>query len=330
MDTWLMERSTTAFEAQSSGPAADRKTAIRVGAAPVSWGIFELGTDVAPPAPASIFADMKACGYSGTESGPPGYLGDAVAAHDLLQDQNLALAGVFIPYPFSLGRLSDENRQHLKGALDFLDRAAPDGDRPVVLLSDGFLDPKRMAVAGRVEENADTWLDESGWQRLTGAVNAAAETCRDAGFDVAFHYHTGSHVESPREIERLVEGIDTALLGLCLDTGHSFFGGGYPVNLLNDHAALVKHVHLKDVNLEVLEQIRREKRGLEDVWNRNAFCELGTGDVDLDGCLALLDEHDYCGWIIVEHDRFLQPSDTRTVLKQSACRARSYLRDRGF
>jgi hypothetical protein len=44
----------------------------------------------------------------------------------------------------------------------------------------------------------------------------------------------------------------------------------------------------------------------------------------------LLDEHDYCGWIIVEHDRFLQPSDTRTVLKQSACRARSYLRDRGF
>jgi inosose dehydratase len=303
---------------------------MRIGAAPVSWGIFELGTDVESlPAPA-IFEDMRACGYSGTESGPPGYLGDPGAARRLLKAHELALAGVFIPYPFVQGRLGDDEQRHLEDALRFLAQAAPDGDRPTVLLSDDFLEPVRMAVAGRVEDNPHTWLDEVGWRRLTDAVNAAAETCREHGFEAAFHYHTGSHVETPREIERLVQGIDPALIGLCLDTGHSFFGGGNPVQLVQDHGDLVTHVHLKDVNLAVLEQLRAERLGLEELWNRQGFCELGTGDVDLDGCLDLLERRGYSGWIIVEHDRLLQPGDTREVLRTSACRSREYLRVRGL
>src|SRR2546421_8418942 len=112
----MMERSITTAPQPDTGSGTP-STRMKIGAAPVSWGVFELGTDVEAPPAASIFEDMQACGYSGTESGPPGYLGDADAARRLLETHELALAGVFIPYPFAQGRFGEEERRHLVAAL---------------------------------------------------------------------------------------------------------------------------------------------------------------------------------------------------------------------
>src|SRR5436305_755971 len=95
----------------------------------------------------------------------------------------------------------------------------------------------------------------------------------------------GTYVESPREVEVLLERMDTSLLGLCFDTGHSAFGGGNPLALLRHAGELVNHVHFKDVDLELLARLHAEGKGLEEAWAAGVFCELGTGGAQVDECL---------------------------------------------
>ena len=64
------------------------------------------------------------------------------------------------------------------------------------------------------------------------------------------------------------------------------------------------HVHVKDVRLAVLQAAPT----WDDAWRGGAFCELGTGDVDLEGVLpGQLDG--YSGWIVVEQDWVPAPGD---------------------
>jgi inosose dehydratase len=303
----------------------------RIAAAPVSWGIFELTTDGGGlPDQAELLRDMAQTGHEGTESGPPGYLGTPAQARALLRDAGLGLAGTFLPYAFTRRDWLASERAHLDGALEILAQAQSPGDNPMVLLSDAYMEPQRMANAGRIEMHPELWLDADGWRILHENVNAAGAICAEAGFGAAFHYHAGSYVETPDEIDRLMEGLDTGVLGLCLDTGHSAFGGGDPLKLVERYGSHISHVHLKDVDAYALEALKREGAGLEQAWERGVFCELGTGGVDLDGCLEQLRAAGFDGWLVIEQDRMLGPGDTMATLRESAARNRRYLRERGL
>ena len=244
---------------------------IRVGSAPVSWGIFELTTDDENLiAPDTLLSAMRACGYTGTESGPPGYLGDATEARRALASHELAFAGTFLPTPFSHADWREAHRPALADALSFVQRITEHRDDRVVLLSDAYLEPARLRMAGRVTD--DLGLDARGWERMHAHVNEAAALCRELDLIPAFHYHAGSYVETPREIDRLVQGLDLDLIGLCFDSGHSAFGGGDPLEFLASYGAHVVHVHLKDVD----ERILASSAGTSWAWTR-------AGDV---GCSA--------------------------------------------
>ena len=72
---------------------------IRVGNAPVSWGVYE--ADRPNPPFARVLDDIAAAGYEGTELGPYGYLPtapDALAAR-AAQAQRSASGSSFVPLP---------------------------------------------------------------------------------------------------------------------------------------------------------------------------------------------------------------------------------------
>ena len=145
---------------------------------------------------------------------------------------------------------------------------------------------------------------------LVDAAHRAAERCRARGYGVAFHYHGGTYVETPREIERFVERFDASLLGLCFDSGHSLFGGGDPVEFLHHYGELVTHVHLKDVDGAVMQEILTRGLGLEEAWRRGVFCLFGEGTVDLPAVVAELRQIGFDRWVVVEQDRYLTPGQT--------------------
>jgi inosose dehydratase len=303
----------------------------RVAASPVSYGVFEftVGRPGLPDGPELVEAIAEA-GYAGSELGPPGYLGRGRDVVELLGDYDLQLAGSFLPLRFSQEAGFGEDLSELESALDLLTEASEGRERPVVLLSDSVCEPDRIRHAGAIEAHRETWLGERGRRRLYDNVHRAAEHSRERGFVTSFHPHAGSYIESPREVGGLLEHMDTGLLGLCFDTGHSAFGGGDPLALLREARELVNHVHFKDVDLDLLARLHEQSKGLDEAWAAGVFCELGTGGAQVDECLQELLGAGYDAWIVVEQDRVLAPGESFDDALESGERNRAWLRERGL
>jgi inosose dehydratase len=305
---------------------------MRVASAPVSFGIFELTADDSGlPDPLDVLDAIADTDHEGTELGPPGYFGDAAGTAAALEQRGLALVGSFLPMRLSRKEHIDEDFAFLDRALGILDETTPPGDvRPLALISDAFCEPERLAGAGRIEELPDTWLGDARFALLVENAQRAAERCLERGYRPAFHYHGGTYVETPREIDRFAAMVDHDVLGFCFDSGHSLFGGGDPVEFLDTYGELVSHVHLKDVNAAVMDEIRSRGLGLEEAWRRGVFCLFGDGGVDLAGIVKRLGSLGYADWVVVEQDRYLRPGQTIASLTEDARHNREVLRELGI
>jgi inosose dehydratase len=193
---------------------------------------------------------------------------------------------------------------------------------PLVVLADEMSDA-RMAVSGRVDEARDGMSDAQ-WDGAARLLARVSAECRERGLSAVFHHHAGTFVETPKEIARLCEATDAALLGLCLDTGHYTFGGGDPVDAVRLYGSRIRHLHLKDVQLSVLEAARRDGVGFLEAVRRGVFCELGEGSVDLRRVTSDLSAVGYSGWALVEQDVDTRNSGVKPF--ESARRSREYLR----
>jgi inosose dehydratase len=263
---------------------------IRVASAPVSYGAFELTVGSSPyvPGPDEVLAAMAEAGYEGTELGPLGWLGTGATLRERLARHELDLAGAFVELRFGDGDLAA-----LEAMLDVLDGF----DAGPVLCDKGPRD-------GEVD--------------LAG-VAGAVELARARGFEPVFHHHMGTRVQTVAEIERLLAGTDVALL---LDTGHLAAAGGDPVQALRDWRDRVRHVHLKDVRLDVL----RGGSRWDEAWHGGVFCDLGAGDVDLETFCGDLRRGGYRGWVVVEQDRIPASEADAEEAAEAQARNRRWLR----
>jgi inosose dehydratase len=303
----------------------------RVAAAPCSYGVFEftVGRPGLPDGPALVEAIADG-GYAGTELGPPGYLGEGRELGRLLEVHDLQLVAAFLPLRFAREDDFAEDLRALDDALGLLSEAAEGREQPIAVLADACCEPDRMRLAGAIEKHPEAWLGERRQRQLFDNAHRAAERCRERGFTTSFHPHAGTYVETPREVYALLEHMDTSVLGLCFDTGHTAFGGGDPLALLRDAAELVNHVHFKDVDRELLARLHAEGKGLEEAWAAGVFCELGGGGAHVDECLSQLLSAGYDRWMVVEQDRVLAPGEDFDRALEAAERNRAWLRDRGL
>ena len=303
---------------------------LRVANAPVSYGVFGMdpGPGVPLPGPDALLDAVAGAGYEGVDLGPLGFLGDGNELRARLTARGLLLCGgwVGMRFPDPDGFAAD--LADLDRALDLFAVAAGADPawRPKPTLADAG-SPERAANPGRGKDLPEIGLDAAGWRRLADGVARAAERCRARGFEPTFHHHACTFVEAPHEVERLLDLTD---VGLCLDTGHLLLGGGDPVRALADWGDRVNHLHLKDVRLAVLAGVIAENAGMEAVWRRGTFCELGTGDLDVDAFLAALRDHGYAGWLVVEQDRLPGPADDPADAVAAQARNRAFLRERGI
>jgi inosose dehydratase len=294
---------------------------IRVANAPCSYGAFEITVGRLPNVPdaLSVLESMAEAGYEGTELGPPGYLGERDELATRLDANRLELVGGYIPIRFSEPNRLDDDIRAMQDTLDYFDAAGAPNARPV--FADGG-SPERAARPGAAATDRSVGLDGAGWRRFADGVARAAEVARARGYRPTFHHHTGTNVEAPWEIERMLEVTD---LGLLLDTGHLALGGGDPVQGLRDWGERIDHLHVKDYKRTILDGVIADRAGMEEAWRRRVFCELGTGDVDLPAFFAELASSGYSGWLVVEQDLIPAPDeDARNAIAAQA-RNRAWL-----
>lgn len=309
-------------------PAGER---MRVANAPVSYGVDEVVMDDAWMPTAEQVLDMiQGAGYEGTELGPPGFLGDAAEVRERLAARHLELVGSFLPQRFSEEEYAEEDRSWLRDALALVRDGSPAGSRPFAILCDGFDQPLRMEFSGRIPEHPEAWLPDERFPVMVANLHRAAELARAMGFDVVLHPHAGTFIETADEVSRVMDAIDPSLLGLCLDTGHLRFGGADPTALVHRYHELIRHVHIKDARMSVMDGVKAEGLGLPVALSRGVFCELGEGDSGIADVLAALDTFGYAGWLVVEQDRFLTMNDTLESIDASNVRNREYLRSFGI
>jgi inosose dehydratase len=226
-----------------------------------------------------------------------------------------------VPVRFSEREHWEEDLGGLHHTLDLFAAAGAAGARPVLCDAGG---PERVANPGRGGEDPSLRLDGARWRTLLEGVERAADASRERGFDPVFHHHTSTYVEGVAEIERLLEDSDVTLL---LDSGHLAVAGGDAVEALGDWGNRIGAVHIKDVRLDVLEGVKRERADTLTAWRRGLFCGLGEGDVDLDGFCGALADRGYDGWVVVEQDRVLDDGGAFADASAEQARNRDWLRE---
>jgi inosose dehydratase len=186
----------------------------------------------------------------------------------------------------------------------------------------------RTQNAGRITPslglNVDAWRVFSlGAEQIAGAV-------RDqTGLRTVFHHHCAGYVETPDEIDTLLDRTDPYSLGLVFDTGHyAYAAGGCSdiVRAMNRYASRIWYVHFKDMSPAVLSTARAEKWDYFTALRNGVFCELGEGCVDFAAVVAWLEKRGYAGYVTVEQD--LLPG--MGTPEDSARRNRAYLRSIGL
>jgi inosose dehydratase len=293
---------------------------IKVGNAPVSWGVMEVA-DWGEQIPyRQVLDEIMEAGYAGTELGPYGYFPtEPDELKPELSARGLQLVASFVPVPLAHRARHEAGYQEAMKVAGLL---AQSGARLIVLADE--MSEARMHVSGRVDESRDGMSDAQ-WDGAARILSRISEACRELGLSAVFHHHAGTFIETPNEIARLCENTDPGLLGLCLDTGHYFFGGGDPVDAVRLYGSRIRHLHLKDVQLPVLEAARRDGVGFLEAVRRGVFCELGEGAVDLKKVIGDITGAGYSDWAIVEQDVDTRNTDVKPF--ESARRSRQYLQN---
>src|SRR5438309_5503886 len=285
---------------------AGNASRMKLGTAPISWGVCELPDWGVMLPYQRVLDEMADLGYVGTELGPWGYLPkDAAVLGKELRARGLALAGAFCPVTLHHPLRYDEQMAY---AMDTC-RLLADLGAPVLVLAEAG-DAVRERIAGRVR-TSDPRFAEDHWKRFAEGANEIARRAREMGLVTAFHPHAGTYVETPSEVDELLRQTDPSLVGLCLDTGHVFYGGGDPVALARRETARIRHVHLKDVYRDRYQRALAARLDFTAAVGEDVFAPVGSGAVDMAAFLRILSDARYEGWLIVEQDIRIQPGSLR-------------------
>ncbi len=276
----------------TGGPLAG----VSVGTVPILWNNLDIAELRLGTGPDAVLDDIARTGYDGTQLGLGFPEGQTLRLG--LAARELRLAEVYASIPATIDGPTAEAPAEVRERLRLL---VAGGGEVLCVAFEGS--PDRDAFAGRAGGREMPRLTEAGWAATVELLATIARETTAAHARIAFHPHAGTYIETPEEVERLAGSLDAETLPLCLDVGHFTVGGGDPVAALRRYGERVSHVHLKDVDPEVLAGLRDGTvAGFGAAIRARLFTELGAGVLDLDGILAVLAERRYAGWLMVEQD----------------------------
>ena len=267
---------------------------MRIATAPCNWNNGDIPDFRPYTAPGQMMDEMVEAGYVATEWGP-GMPDDPAVVRSEMSRRGLEMGGAFVRLGYRDRERWDEADA---AALAVAERVKAAGGSILVAAELG--DDRRDAEAGHVDEARG--LTDEQWRNLADGLAHLADLLEPMGMRVVLHNHVGTYVETAAETRRFLDETDPAKVGWCLDVGHLKYGGGDALDFLPTYGDRVAHVHLKDVDPEVLRRAQDEQWSFGDALRGIIFPELGDGLVDIAAVVRWLGDHGYDGWIVLEQD----------------------------
>jgi inosose dehydratase len=237
---------------------------------------------------ADAVRDISAVGYQGVEvfDGNLAAIADAPETFtDVLAESGTELVSVYTGANFVYADVLPDELHRIRTACELAARFGA----------------SRLVVGGGARRAAGT-TDED-YDRLAKGLDSVVDLAAEHGLEASYHPHLGTIVESPDELDRLME---RSRIGFCPDTAHLAAGGGDPAELIRRYGQRLRHVHLKDLSRQTGE-----------------FLPLGAGDLDLADVVRAVGEVGYDSWLIVELDSY--DGDPRAAAEQSITHLRELL-----
>ncbi|MDO5712383.1 MAG: sugar phosphate isomerase/epimerase [Micrococcales bacterium] len=267
---------------------------MKIATAPCNWNNGDI-PDFRPYTPAGQMLDeMVEAGYTATEWGP-GMPDDPAVVREEMAARGLSMVGAFVRLGY---RDRDAWEEADAAALAVADRVKAAGGSILVAAELG--DDRRDAEAGHVDEARG--LSDEQWCNFADGLAHLADLLQPKGIKVVLHNHVGTYVETAAETRRFLDESDPTKVGWCLDVGHLKYGGGDALDFLPEYGDRVAHVHLKDVDPDVLRRAKDESWSFGAALREIIFPELGEGLVDIPAIVRDLEQRGYDGWYVLEQD----------------------------
>jgi inosose dehydratase len=266
---------------------------VRIGINPISWSNDDLPSLGGETSLETALSEGKAIGYEGFELGnkfprEPKALASVLGRHGLA-----CVSGWYS------GRLARRSvAEEIEAVGQHVDLLAKTGS--TVMVYGEVADSIQGADAPLCQR--PRFVRPEQWSAYGERLTAFGRHLLAHGVRLAYHHHMGAYVETPSDVDRLME-VTGDEVGLLFDSGHMTFAGGDAVAMLGRHVARVCHVHCKDVRPYVIRLARnRNWSFLESVIN-GAFTVPGDGAIDFPALLGILHDHGYRGWLVVEAEQ---------------------------
>ncbi|QDE38380.1 myo-inosose-2 dehydratase [Luteibacter pinisoli] len=266
---------------------------IRIGINPISWSNDDLPSLGGETPLSTALSEGKAIGYEGFELGNK-FPKEPEALRELMAGYGLDVVSGWYSGRAAVRPAKEENLavgKHLRLLAEHGCKVMVYGEVANAIQGE----PQPLYKRPRFRTADD-------WKRYGENLTEFARFTLSHGVRLAYHHHMGAYVESPDDVDQLMANTGEEV-GLLFDSGHTYFGGGDPLAVLDRHIARICHVHCKDVRPGVVRMARnRHWTFLESVLN-GAFTVPGDGVIDFAGIIARLKAHDYRGWLVVEAEQ---------------------------
>jgi inosose dehydratase len=143
-------------------------------------------------------------------------------------------------------------------------------------------------------------LSEAEMKAYGAKVSAFARWVEAQGMPLVYHHHMAAVVETEPELDLFMAN---STISLLFDAGHMAFAGGDVLRCIDKHHARIRHVHTKDVRMEVINGLDRTKESFLDAVIKGAFTVPGDGSLDFEAIVKKLAGYGYEGWFVVEAEQ---------------------------
>lgn len=167
-------------------------------------------------------------------------------------------------------------------------------------------------------------MNDEEWDTLCTGINKLGKIAKDMGIKLCFHHHMGTVVQTEEEIDRLMANTDPELFGLLFDCGHLAYCGEDYMSVLNKYADRIRHVHLKDIRPEKVEQVKRGHLSFLQGVRLGTFTVPGDGVIDFKPIFDVLEKTGYEGYVLVEAEQ--DPAIANPL--EYAIKARKYIAEK--
>jgi inosose dehydratase len=267
----------------------------KIGIAPIGWtndDLPELGGEISFE---QCIDEMALAGYKGTEVGNK-YPTDPLVLRSELAKRGLRVVNRWVS-TFLISAPFEQTFEAFKQQIAFLKALGAN----VVGVSE-----QSYSIQGKdlpILEQNRYLMNDTEWDQLAIGLERLGEYSLSQGIDLTYHHHMGTVVESAEDTARLMDSTNPEMVSLLFDTGHFAMAGADPLAELKKHAARVKHVHLKDVRFNKLDQVKVQKQSFLQGVKEGIFTVPGDGNLGFKKIFKYLKEMGYARWLLVEAEQ---------------------------